>query len=89
MNYSVRWMPAAVSMLSQIWIDADSESRREITESVDEIESSLRRTPLEVGESREGDRRIAFRDSLGLEFRVSEDDRLVHIVEVWLIRHRQ
>jgi hypothetical protein len=39
--------------------------------------------PLDCGESRAGNLRVAFVPPLGIDFKVFPEDRLVHVVTVW------
>jgi hypothetical protein len=58
--------------------------RAVVTKAADEIDLLLRESPLDAGESREGEHRIAFVKPLVVEYVVSEADRRVDIAHVRL-----
>lgn len=83
MKFDLRWKKIARDELAQIWLDADSETRKQISRSCHLLEVDLRKNPLQVGESRPGNRRIGFESPLGIIFRVSEEQRMVKVLHVW------
>jgi hypothetical protein len=86
--YRVVWRPAALTQLSEIWVEAPSSLRARITDTVREIDRELRRDPVAIGESRSERSRIAFVAPLGLLFRVDIANRLAMVEKVWLLRSR-
>jgi hypothetical protein len=56
MNCHVIWLAPALDELAKIWLAAAN--RNSIAKASDEIDGILSRSPLEVGESREGFNRI-------------------------------
>jgi len=87
--YRVLWLQSALTQLSAIWVDAASPLRAIVTETVRQIDSELRRDPVNLGESRSERSRIAFVAPLGLLFRVDTVRRLAVVEKVWLLRRRQ
>lgn len=81
MTYNVVWVPHAERKLTSIWLQ--SPRRGMITLAANELDRSLRFHPDQVGESRDGNRRIAFETPLAIEFEVIEADRLVRVLVVW------
>jgi hypothetical protein len=55
----------------------------QITAASDEIDRRLKRDPAGEGESREQGRRILLVPPLGVKYVVSEDDKLVRVLNVW------
>jgi len=85
MSFNLRWRPTARDELTRIWLDADSQIRKHITQSCHRLEESIQRSPFDVGESRTGDIRVAFDPPLGVLFRVDAQNRLARVIHVWRI----
>jgi hypothetical protein len=81
MNWTVVWLPAAEKELAALWLDPIN--RPQLSPAADKIDGLLRRDPLVLGESREGNQRIAFENPLAVLYRVKEPDRLVEVIHVW------
>jgi hypothetical protein len=81
MKYTVLWVPAAEQELAAVWMA--SANRTEVTAAARRIDVRLSKDPESAGESRENDRRILLAAPLGVLFRVSPDDRIVHVLTVW------
>ena len=84
--FEVRWVDAATNELAEIWIR--SSDRKAINDAANVIDRLLRSDPQDVGESRDDSERIAFVPPLVVRFQVSEDDRLVLVLDVVHIRQR-
>lgn len=84
--FTVLWHPNADDNLTELWMAADSAVRAEITAASHQITLALRTNPFTVGESREGNDRIAFEGPLGFLFEGNEDDRTVTVYAVWRTR---
>ena len=80
MNYTVVWMPRAQAQLANVWTSAIN--RKAVTEATYRLEQRLAENPLDVGESREANRRIAFDPPLQVLFRVFAADMRVEVVSV-------
>ncbi|HEY3395119.1 MAG TPA: hypothetical protein VGK58_20635 [Lacipirellulaceae bacterium] len=85
--HHIIWRQSALNELAELWVDADAVLRETITMAVAEIDSSLARSPNDIGESRPDDRRIAFEPPLGYIFEVRSLDQQVVISHVWLTRN--
>jgi hypothetical protein len=83
MNYTVIWKAPAKERLAEIWLAVSD--RPAVSRAADEIDARLRKSPLDEGESREAEHRIAFVAPLAVEYSVSEADRLVSVVHVRMI----
>jgi hypothetical protein len=88
MIFELRWSKIARDELARIWITADSELRKQITQSSYRLEMALKKSPHEVGESRDGSRRVDFDFPLGIAFRVIDEKRRVNVLHVWKIGKR-
>lgn len=84
--YRVLWESFALRLLADVWIDASSNDRAQITDAVSEADRLLKFDPLDIGESRAGIERIAFFGPLGILFEVHEREEVVKVLEVWSIR---
>lgn len=83
MTYKVKWQPEAHNNLTDLWLSAESDERREITKSVRQIELALQSDPFAASESRPNGRRIFFGPPLGVLFQVESRSSLVRILRVW------
>jgi hypothetical protein len=81
--FRVRWKQSVLKELASIWIAADAEQRRAITEATDLIDRQLQRNPGTAGESRPNYRRIFFAPPLGVLFRFEAQNRVVRVLQVW------
>jgi hypothetical protein len=81
--FHIKWVPRAEAELTAIWLAA--RDRYAVTESASRPDSMLQVDPGSVGESRDGDERIAFGDPLGVVFRVLPGRR-VEVTHVWRCR---
>lgn len=81
MKFSVACARAADEELAAIWLAATD--RAAISNAAREIEFLLQTTPLECGESRDGNVRILFIPPLGVRYAVFLDDRRVEIGQFW------
>ena len=87
--FTVAWSKEARDQLTATWINANSFDRREITDSAALLEKHLRANAPRIGESRDDETlRFVSTGPLGVEFQVSELDRLVIIVKAWFIPRR-
>lgn len=86
MTYTVVWRPSAERTLAEIWTTADD--RQTVTDAANAIDSLLRATPIEVGESRVANVRILTVLPLSVYYDVHEDDRLVAVWAVWRVPKR-
>lgn len=82
MKYEVIWYRKAEQELAALWLSADD--RNAISRTAAELDRSLARAPLELGESRASSvQRVAFVPPLGIEFEVIEDDNRVIVQGVF------
>jgi plasmid stabilization system protein ParE len=80
MRFTVTWHPAAEAELAEIWLRAHD--RASVTRATSEIDQALSAKPLVEGEEFYGDR-ILVSPPLAVTYSVSEQDRLVQILQVW------
>ena len=82
MIYTVIWRPAALEQLAEFWVSAAD--RQAITNAADDVDRKLRRDPVDQGESRDQNRRVFYVSPLAVMFEIDDDDRKVHVLDVWL-----
>jgi hypothetical protein len=70
-------------MLAHLWNTASD--RNAIAQASNTIDRLLGQDPLAVGESRSGPVRVLIEPPLVVQYKVSEDDRLVEVLRVWLV----
>ena len=80
MNFTVTWMPPTEGQLATIWMNAMD--RNAVTEAMYKLEQRLAEDPLNEGESRAGDERIAFELPLSVLFQVFPDDMKVEVYTI-------
>lgn len=85
---NVHWTESALDELATLWLGADSVHRQAITAAQAQIDQLLERTPEEVGESRPGNRRVAFVPPLGVVFSVQESESSAKVLRIWTIPNR-
>jgi hypothetical protein len=80
-RYTVVWDSAAQQRLARLWLE-NPRIRREITESIDEIDAMLAETPdsLGIAAAQGTNGRIVVRPPVSLLFFVYENDRQVRVV---------
>jgi hypothetical protein len=83
MKWTVIWRPASESGLTDLWVSAADKAA--ITAAANRIDVLLRRSPFDVGESRDDDDRVYFDAPLGILFTIDELDRKVFVERVWRI----
>ena len=81
MKFQVTWLASAERELTELWLAARDRIR--IIDAVEGIDADLRANPEQVGESREENHRIVFRQPLGVAFRVFSDDARVVVTRIW------
>ncbi len=81
--YTVTWTQDALDDLTTCWLRADAEIRGRITSAMVLVDRHLRANAPRLGESRADNDRVMFVDPLGIEFHVSELDRLVTVAHAW------
>lgn len=72
--------------LATIWLDLPSDEKEEFSRIVNEIEKALAHNPLAAGESRTENRRLVVEPPVAIAFEVIEDDCLVNVLEIKLLR---
>jgi hypothetical protein len=78
------WLESAAGELAEAWFAA--KDRAVVTAAArDDIDQLLRARPESTGESREGVRRIVIAGPLAVTFEILIEDRLVRVLDVWLI----
>lgn len=81
MNYTVEWVPVALSDLADLWNLAPD--RAAVAAAANDMDARLARDPLSQGESREGDMRILVVQPLAVLFEVDTANRHVRVFDVW------
>jgi hypothetical protein len=87
--YFVHWLQSALDELSAMWVQADSELRKAITDASHRVEFILRNDPLDEGESRHGTSRITFVPPLAVTFQIESDGISVTVLHVCLFKKRK
>lgn len=78
----VPWDEAAYDELADIWVRATPDDRDRIEAAVNLINARLQRDPLAEGESRDGNRRLAYFRPLAVLFRCEPDGSLPRVLHV-------
>ena len=86
MKFTVIWKPVAEAMLTNIW--SNDQHPAAITAAANAIDKMLATSPSSVGESRETGIRILSVLPLCVYYEVFEQDRRVHVFDVWRVKLR-
>jgi hypothetical protein len=84
MKYTVVYQPPAENELADLWTKGPD--RRVIARATDEIDARLGMNPHAEGESRFESTRILIVEPLAVLYKVSESDRMVHVLKIWRFR---
>lgn len=84
--YRVDWLDSCLNELAAVWLAADSPTRDRIRNAVSSLEDHLRHDPSAVGESREGNERVAFFEPLGVSVELDAAARIVTVLHIWRVR---
>ncbi len=87
--FQVEWLEQAVEELARIWLRAESDQRRAITEASNTIDRELQTDPFRQSESRDDEHRVLFARPLGVYFKVDMQQRVVGVGHVWYFRQRK
>ena len=88
--FTVTWSNQAQDQLAGMWTSVKSANRRELTDIVALLDKHLSANAPRIGESREDESlRCVSEGPLGIEFQVSEEDRLVIVLRAWMIPRRR
>ena len=80
MNYSVLWSHTALQMLAAVWTSASD--REAVTKSSQRLDILFAHHPLDIGESRDADRRIVFDPPIQVLYRVLSFPKRVEVLSV-------
>ena len=78
MTFAVIWKFSASQQVGQVEADADDPAR--IRAAAARIDFALRRTPRDLGESRDPGYRLWYGDVLGVFYRIDEDAMRVEVL---------
>ena len=87
--FTVRWLQDALDDLTTSWIQADSDTRREVTAATHSIDLALQSDPRQESESRDENEFVRFFFPLGVSFEIDTEKSTVYILHVWQFRHRR
>ncbi len=93
MRFTVTWTPKADADLAERWLTLESEEQRHLSLCVDHIDASLRQNAHQKGAVLRGHEPLRFyaapsffgRPPVGVVYEVSLDDRLVRVLELWIL----
>ncbi len=86
MTFSVIWSPLALQEANRLEHLASDPAR--IRAAQDRIDWALRRTPRDMGESRDPGFRLWYEDVLGVYYRIDEDNMRVEVLYAGPARRR-
>ncbi len=81
MNWDVVWSPTAENELAALWLNPAL--RAAVTRASRLLDQRLERDGANEGESRAGNRRIAFEAPLGITFLVDAAARRLMVTHIW------
>jgi plasmid stabilization system protein ParE len=86
--FALVWTEHALDDLADVWVAVDPPTRDRIEAAIHRLNADLRQNPNEVGESRDGNRRIGFAGPLIVVFRVDMNARTVRVNHAWIPEKR-
>jgi hypothetical protein len=87
--FKVLWERSARDELADLWLHADSATRRAITAATHQLDQKLRSDPIRESESRSIDERVQFEFPLGARFEIDQQRLEVRISRVWSYTRRK
>jgi hypothetical protein len=81
--FAVVWRTRALDELADIVVQSDLPTQDVIARQVTALNNRLAVDPLDVGESRGGNRRIGIADPICILFEVSAADGIVRVLTCW------
>jgi len=84
--FRIEWPPSIEIALLELWAMADPMLRARISATINELERRLAQDPLNEGESRIDEVRVAFERPLGIKFTVDTVSMIVTVLDVWLFK---
>ena len=81
--FTVIWRDAALDELADVYVLADEASRTRLEQVVVGWNNQLNSTPMNLGESRTGNRRIALAGRCGIIFAVDAAVQVVRVLHFW------
>ena len=93
MRFTVTWSRDADADLARRWLTLGSEDQRHLSLCVDHIDAALRQNAHQKGAVLRGHEPVRFyaapaffgRPPVGVVYEVSADDRLVSVLELWIL----
>jgi hypothetical protein len=79
----VEWLQDALNELANIWMQADSASRQEITQAAHTLDQQLQVDPYLESESRDQYTRIIFVYPLAAQIEIDPHKKAVWVLNVW------
>ena len=80
--YRVEWLTIAEKELTEMWLQADSATRRILTAASHATDQRLSQDPLAESESRVGITRITFIEPLAVTYQIESDGQTVTVLHI-------
>jgi hypothetical protein len=80
--FNVTWFEATLDRLADFYVAVTPEQRQRMAAGIDALNASLRLNPMEVGESRADDFRVAFAPLIIVGFHVDLENRTVDVTSI-------
>lgn len=80
--FSVTWQAKVLDELASLYVMATPKERDRISVGIETVNRQLAIDPDAVGESRDGDRRVAFPDLLVIRYRIDREKQIVRVTGV-------
>jgi hypothetical protein len=81
MSWSVEYLPSTERELANLWNNGPD--RAAVAAAANRLDQALQHNPLELGEARAGNTRIAFDDPLAILFDVNAVNQHLAVWDVW------
>jgi hypothetical protein len=81
--FAVIWRTRALDELANALVRSDLATQDQIEDQVKDLNRRLALDPVNEGESRSGNIRVTFADSVGIIFEVAPADGIVRVLSFW------
>jgi hypothetical protein len=76
------WLTLVLDELAQLYVTVSSQERDRIAIGIEALNRQLATDPYAIGESRDGDQRVAFPDLLAVSYRIDRGMKIVRVTGV-------
>ena len=87
--FRVEWLQSALDQFTDSWLKADSPVRQALTAASHQNDRELSHEPMNVGDSRDLNRRNQFVQPLTVTYEVDAGERMVTVLQICVYKPRR